>query len=104
MLIDAMRRFPDGHTGDILMALWFAWSEMRDKGGKTIRIPRTTLQEAIDNANSAATMTPEQIKEEERLADLEAMRQAEAARRGVLYVPVNRAKELAPDIKRKLTF
>ncbi len=29
-LINEMRSYPDGHTGDSLMALWFAVSEMRD--------------------------------------------------------------------------
>ena len=28
MLMNEMRAFPDGHTGDSLMALWFAFSEM----------------------------------------------------------------------------
>ena len=31
-LCDEMRRYPMGHTGDSLMALWFAWSAMRDIG------------------------------------------------------------------------
>jgi len=29
-LCDEMRRYPSGHTGDSLMALWFAYSAMRD--------------------------------------------------------------------------
>lgn len=29
-LINEMRAYPEGHSGDSLMALWFAYSEMRD--------------------------------------------------------------------------
>ncbi len=38
-LVNEMRAFPDGHTGDALMALWFAFSEMRDRLAGKIRIP-----------------------------------------------------------------
>ncbi len=38
-LVNEMRAFPDGHTGDSLMALWFAFSEMRDRLAGKIRIP-----------------------------------------------------------------
>ena len=36
-LVNEMRAYPDGHTGDSLMALWFAVSEMREymQGGYT---------------------------------------------------------------------
>jgi hypothetical protein len=34
-----MRSFPDGHTGDSLMALWFAFSEIRDRMGDRIIVP-----------------------------------------------------------------
>jgi len=30
-LVNEMRAYPDGHTGDSLMALWFAYSEARDR-------------------------------------------------------------------------
>lgn len=103
-LIDEMRRFPDGHTGDSLMALWFAWSEMRERGGKVLRIPRTSLQEVVDKAAMVSTMTQEQIKEEEKRMDVEAMRRSEAARRGVVYVEP--APKVATEVpyKRKLVF
>ncbi len=32
-LVDEMREFPTGHTGDSLMALWFAYTAMRDVFG-----------------------------------------------------------------------
>lgn len=38
-LCTEMRSFPDGHTGDSLMALWFAYSEIRDRRGTTIVVP-----------------------------------------------------------------
>ena len=38
-LMNEMRAFPDGHTGDILMSLWFAYSEARDLSGKKIVFP-----------------------------------------------------------------
>ena len=38
-LVNEMRAFPDGHTGDSLMALWFAFSEMRDHLQGRITIP-----------------------------------------------------------------
>ena len=41
-LVNEMRAFPDGHTGDSLMALWFAFSEMRDLTGDRIVVPSAT--------------------------------------------------------------
>jgi hypothetical protein len=38
-LVSEMRAFPDGHTGDSLMALWFAFSEARDLLGTKPMIP-----------------------------------------------------------------
>jgi hypothetical protein len=38
-LVNEMRAFPDGHTGDSLMALWFAFSEMRDLMGDRLVVP-----------------------------------------------------------------
>lgn len=40
-LVNEMRAFPDGHTGDSLMALWFAFSEMRDLTGNKIVVPQS---------------------------------------------------------------
>ena len=33
-LVDELRQFPVGHTGDTAMALWFAYTAMRDLAGK----------------------------------------------------------------------
>ena len=38
-LANEMRAFPDGHTGDSLMALWFAISETRELLGTRILVP-----------------------------------------------------------------
>jgi hypothetical protein len=103
-LIDEMRRFPDGHTGDSLMAMWFAWSEIREKGGKTLRIPRTLVQEMFDNAEKVVHLTPEELREQDRLNDLEVMKKAEAARRGVVYIPPAPAVKVEAGVKRKLVF
>ncbi len=40
LLINEMRAYPDGHTGDSLMALWFAYSEMRDYTRNKFSFPR----------------------------------------------------------------
>jgi len=40
-LVNEMRAYPDGHTGDSLMALWFAYSEARDYFSNQITIPST---------------------------------------------------------------
>ena len=38
-LTNEMRAFPDGHTGDSLMALWFAFSEVRELLGNRVVVP-----------------------------------------------------------------
>ena len=47
-LANEMRSFPDGHTGDSLMALWFAYSEIRDRTSNQLVIPSQFMQ--IDNS------------------------------------------------------
>lgn len=42
-LVNEMRSYPDGHTGDSLMALWFAFSEMRDYMAGKMVIPLGTF-------------------------------------------------------------
>jgi hypothetical protein len=43
-LVNELRAFPDGHTGDSLMAFWFAFSEMRDRIGSRFIIPAAPLE------------------------------------------------------------
>lgn len=66
-LMNEMRAFPDGHTGDTLMALWFAFSEMRDIMAGKIVVPGVSkdplLKEPVDIS------VPEVRKAEERKAD-----------------------------------
>lgn len=42
-LANEMRSYPDGHTGDSLMALWFAYSEIRDRTSTQLVIPSKFL-------------------------------------------------------------
>ena len=63
-LVNEMRSFPDGHTGDSLMALWFAFSEMRDLEGKRIMIPTFEHKPEPDMKNKRI------IEIEERRVDL----------------------------------
>jgi hypothetical protein len=41
-LVNEMRAYPDGHTGDSLMALWFAYSEARDRFSNRVVFPSNT--------------------------------------------------------------
>jgi hypothetical protein len=79
-LINEMRSWPDGHTGDSVMALWFAISEMNENVTSSFVIPSNT----IDVAKPDGTIkTREELDLE---ADLEMSRKGEAGRRGVGYV------------------
>ena len=60
-----MRAYPEGHTGDSLMALWFAISEIRDRTSKGITIPG----EFIEKENKIDLKNPIIFKEQERKAD-----------------------------------
>jgi hypothetical protein len=55
MLINEMRSWPDGHTGDSLMALWFAYLEARDLTGKRFVIPSGNPQipETVEKTDAA---------------------------------------------------
>lgn len=48
-LSNEMRAFPDGHTGDSLMALWFAFSEARELIGSRIIVPGSSLSALKDS-------------------------------------------------------
>ncbi len=64
-LANEMRSFPDGHTGDSLMALWFALSEIREKTGNSLTIPSSFMQPRI----GPNLKDPIVFKTEERKAD-----------------------------------
>lgn len=66
-IANEMRAYPDGHTGDSLMALWFALSEIRDRSGDAIVIPSGKY---VKNREVVDLTNPETRKEEEHKADI----------------------------------
>lgn len=48
-LANEMRAFPDGHTGDSLMATWFAFSEIRELVGTRVLIPTGDFRRIKDS-------------------------------------------------------
>lgn len=78
-LANEMRQFPDGHTGDSLMALWFAYSEIRKLMGSKAVFPRSTMSTVKD---SPPVATPQQRMVYEKEADLEMIREQEKQRSG----------------------
>jgi hypothetical protein len=93
-LINEMRKFPDGHTGDSLMALWFAISELQEKAGHGLTVPRTSEQIARDNAVMVASAGAGKTKELDKQADLEVMRKSEAAKRGAVYIEPRKVQQV----------
>ena len=78
-LANEMRAFPDGHTGDSLMALWFAYSEVvKLMGGRLIypQLQMNTIKE------TPPIHKKEQRVEFEKEADLEVIREQEKSRSG----------------------
>jgi len=73
-LVDEMRSWPDGHTGDSLMALWFAYLEMRDLSGKRFIIPGV---QPMSSANIPET----ERKKLEMEADMELIKMSNVERR-----------------------
>jgi hypothetical protein len=67
-LVDEMRSWPDGHTGDVLMSLWFAYTEMRDHIGEQYTVPSLFSQEA--SKPELDMNDTEVVKKEEHKADL----------------------------------
>lgn len=70
-LINEMRAFPDGHTGDSLMAFWFAFSEMRDLQGGRIVVPEN--DHAPKDPDMNMLKDPVARQKEERIADAKAI-------------------------------
>lgn len=67
-LANEMRSFPDGHTGDGLMATWFAFSEIRELMGSRVTFPQSSLSLLKD---PPPMKTVEQRLELEKKADVE---------------------------------
>ncbi len=64
-LVNEMRSYPEGHTGDSLMALWFAYSEMRDAMGSKITIPGGTYTPLPQGPMTNEEADKEMIAEQE---------------------------------------
>ena len=75
-----MRAFPDGHTGDALMALWFAYSEIRELLGTRVLTPKSLTSTIKD---SPELKTKEQRIVFEKEADVEIIRAQERQRSSV---------------------
>jgi hypothetical protein len=78
-LANEMRAFPDGHTGDSLMATWFAFSEVRELLGQRVVFPKSMLSGLKD---SPPVETEAQRAPLERDADLDMIRRQEHERSG----------------------
>lgn len=76
-LANEMRAFPDGHTGDSLMAMWFAFSQIRELMGTRIVFPTSMTSKIKD---SPPVHKPEERVEMEKEADLELIRLQEHER------------------------
>jgi hypothetical protein len=81
-LLNEMRAYPEGHTGDSLMALWFAFSQLRDSTAGAYTIGRTL---GIDKKPSPimpeAFKNPDKMKELERQEEINQALEKEAERR-----------------------
>ena len=78
-LANEMRAFPDGHTGDALMALWFAYSEIRELVGTRVVYPQSNMSTIKD---SPPLQKVEQRLELEKAADLKMIKEQEHQRSG----------------------
>lgn len=54
-LVDELRQFPVGHTGDSAMAFWFGYTALRDLGGKGQSGFLQMIQQDIAKAKAVAT-------------------------------------------------
>jgi hypothetical protein len=104
-LVNEMRAFPDGHTGDSLMALWFAFSEMRDRIGTRIIIPGSPSTPRPEGPQTEQDADRELINKQEmgRSAGERAaailLQQAEAAQK---RATMQSSKKLDPDLEEGL--
>lgn len=79
-LTNEMRAFPDGHTGDALMALWFAYSEIRDRTSDNIIVP----SKFVDSKTIPDLRDKEVLKQEEKKVDLAMSLEREHERRNFM--------------------
>jgi hypothetical protein len=76
-LVNEMRSWPGGHTGDSLMALWFAFSEIRDLTNTAYTVPNILGL----NKQEVDVHDPKVRKEEEKKIDLARQLEDEYARK-----------------------
>lgn len=76
-LMNEMRAFPDGHIGDSLMALWFAFSEMRDLRGDRVVVPNAQDPRLVDPPD---LRDPIILAAEEKKADMAQVQEQEYER------------------------
>lgn len=76
-LASEMRAYPDDHTGDSLMALWFAYLQMRELLGSRYIVPST----GVKAEDVVTEKTPQTAANDNLLADKQAVKIAEQSRK-----------------------
>lgn len=83
-LVAEMLAFPEGHTGDSLMALWFSYLEMVEIMGTGYLMPKAGI-ELMDVQNLPAPENTPERKAQEREADLKIIDATDVQRARALY-------------------
>jgi len=99
-LLNELRSWPDGHTGDSLMALWFAFSEMNEFVTSGFTIPAAAW-DVTDGAGKIEAATRQQL---EKQADLDLMHRGQAERQDQKYVPLPKSFDVDDSEIRNYTF
>jgi len=75
-LVNEMRKWPDGHTGDSLMALWLSVLELRD-----LTSAHFTFPTALPNPMNIQQLPPDERRTLEQEADIAAIKLGETERK-----------------------
>jgi hypothetical protein len=97
-LVNEMRNWPEGHTGDSLMALWFAFLAMRDHRAKGITIPKPMSQVVQEK------ILQNREKELYKDLDLEIINKSLVERSGGSYKPHSPKSEKLGVVHKKYVF
>lgn len=84
-LVTEMLSFPEGHTGDALMALWFAYQEMMELTATRYVMPTLSTTQAILKKPLPAAQGTEERRFQEREADQKMQDLAELQRTRAAY-------------------
>lgn len=85
-LVGEMLAFPEGHTGDSLMALWFALLEMMELTGTKYVMPKAgTAPGAVNKPTEPAPQGTPERKEQEKQADVVLSEAQDLARSRAAY-------------------